>query len=468
MGRLLGAVLVTALALMAGLISRGQGSTQQLLPRLQAVADRATSVAFLDQRELSHVPGLAITVVTPSKGASDAVGGIGDLRSGARVRRGQVQPVGSVTKPFIAVLTMRLVENGKLQLSEGVLQIAERYGGPGAALTRLATRYRARLDGVDLRELLSHTSGLFDFSESDRFAQAVLKRPLAHRSLRVLARWGLQHKPYFRPGAPGKWQYSSTNTVLEAMILEAVTKRSIAEQVNSLIKGIGLKHTYYDPTPSELRRPPIGRLLLHGYQPALAGDPNRKFYSSIARPRKAQLILRPPVTQVTAGLPRTGRATETSRLKRAQRFRYFDVTDGYSLSLAGPAGSLVSNPRDLAKFWTAFLGGRLVHPATIEAMEQTVPTGKNAGYGLGLTELTMPAGSLWDGSPKVKLFGHGGAIFGYNTGSFYVEDHGIIFSQTLNVLPTQNINEHIFSNVLRVALRRELRERGGHSNARVR
>jgi hypothetical protein len=43
---------------MAGLVSRGHGSTQQLLPRLPAVADRATSVAFLDQRELSHVPGL--------------------------------------------------------------------------------------------------------------------------------------------------------------------------------------------------------------------------------------------------------------------------------------------------------------------------------------------------------------------------------------------------------------------------
>jgi D-alanyl-D-alanine carboxypeptidase len=74
--------------------------------------------------------------------------------------------------------------------------------------------------------------------------------------------------------------------------------------------------------------------------------------------------------------------------------------------MAGPAGSGISTTADLTTFIGALLGGRLLRPTELAAMQQTGTSGGGLGYGLGLQRLETPCGTYW---------GHAGGIPGYNT-----------------------------------------------------
>jgi D-alanyl-D-alanine carboxypeptidase len=67
------------------------------------------------------------------------------------------------------------------------------------------------------------------------------------------------------------------------------------------------------------------------------------------------------------------------------------------------AGALVSDASDLARFYTALLGGKLFSKATLHEMEQTVPAG-NGSDGLGIFAAHLSCGIAW---------GHDGGILDY-------------------------------------------------------
>src|SRR5207248_8833144 len=74
---------------------------------------------------------------------------------------------------------------------------------------------------------------------------------------------------------------------------------------------------------------------------------------------------------------------------------------------------IVSTAGDLARFFTALLGGRLLPPDLLAQMLATQPTGTRAGlllpdyrYGLGVHSFRFPCGTAW---------GHDGDLFGYFT-----------------------------------------------------
>jgi D-alanyl-D-alanine carboxypeptidase len=80
------------------------------------------------------------------------------------------------------------------------------------------------------------------------------------------------------------------------------------------------------------------------------------------------------------------------------------------------AGNLVSNAADIAHFWRALLGGKLLAPAQLKAMKTTVPAwkGTQIRYGLGIQEIPSPCGTRW---------GNGGDIAGY-TNIFHNSEDG--------------------------------------------
>ena len=67
------------------------------------------------------------------------------------------------------------------------------------------------------------------------------------------------------------------------------------------------------------------------------------------------------------------------------------------------AGGLVSNATDLARFFTALLGGKIFSQATLREMEQTVAAG-NGSDGLGIFAAHLSCGTAW---------GHDGGILDY-------------------------------------------------------
>ncbi|MGW4471147.1 serine hydrolase domain-containing protein [Nonomuraea sp. NPDC004354] len=74
------------------------------------------------------------------------------------------------------------------------------------------------------------------------------------------------------------------------------------------------------------------------------------------------------------------------------------------------AGQLVSTPRDVNRFLSALLGGKLLKPAMLEQMKRTVSVAgapQGWGYGLGLTKIPLSCGGL--------AWGHSGDVGGYST-----------------------------------------------------
>lgn len=141
---------------------------------------------------------------------------------------------GSLTKSFIATVVLQLAAEGQLSLSDTV----ERYlpglvrgaGNDGRALT--------------LRSLLTHTSGLYDFTAET--GGTVPVTPL--QAVRI----ALTHPPAER----GSYSYSNTNYVLLGLVVEQVTGRSYAaEAERRIIAPLGLTGTSFPGSRTSLPFP---------------------------------------------------------------------------------------------------------------------------------------------------------------------------------------------------------------------
>ena len=116
-------------------------------------------------------------------------------KTGERVTTGTVFALGSVTKTFIAALVLKLSEEGVLHL--------------GDQLARWVPHFPDS-KRITIRQLLNHTSGVFDVTEDPAFFEAQLAHPRERwTARRILSFVG---RPRFAPGAD--WSYSNTNYIL--------------------------------------------------------------------------------------------------------------------------------------------------------------------------------------------------------------------------------------------------------------
>ena len=137
--------------------------------------------------------------------------------------------VGSISKIFTAVMTMQLIEEKKLRLE-----------------TKLS-KYFPKIENADkisIEDLLHHRSGIKDYINQDSITQEELDAPdLKQNILNKI----LNYESIAEPNT--KFEYSNSNYYLLGSIIETITKKSFAENVETrIVKKIGLKNTYY---PSE-------------------------------------------------------------------------------------------------------------------------------------------------------------------------------------------------------------------------
>jgi len=136
--------------------------------------------------------------------------------------------VGSVTKTFVAAVTLQLVDEGMLDLEDPI---------------DLWLPSLANIDGaVTIRQLLNHTSGLYSFTEHpDRNDSIIADIDRVWTPDETLRAFVLP--PYQAPGVA--FRYSNTNYVLLGMVIEAVTgSRFSAELRSRILDPLGLSRTY--------------------------------------------------------------------------------------------------------------------------------------------------------------------------------------------------------------------------------
>jgi len=222
---------VTGIAVTAMLATPTTATEPRLLDRMtqQLVRDGA--------------PGALAVLRTPS-GVRRAHAGLGRRLPRVPLVATDRFRVASVTKTFVAVVVLQLVDEGRLRLDQPVASILPGLV-PGA-------------DSITIRALLGHTSGLSDFLDDEAFVRAVIAHPGRAWSPRRLVSIATSHPLLFQPGHG--WSYSNTNYIVLGLVVEAVTGTTIGEQLEQRIfTPLRLDHTSF---PSRLR---MAGAHAHGY-----------------------------------------------------------------------------------------------------------------------------------------------------------------------------------------------------------
>ena len=165
-------------------------------------------------------------------------GGRSELRTGDRITERHRFQIGSVTKTLVATVALQLVEDDELQLSDSV----ERWL-PGL----VPNGHR-----ITVEHLLSHRSGLYNFTDSPRFEWTQEWIP---NDLLALA---TTESPVHAPGTHSS--YSNTNYVLLGLMVERVTGRHLATVVQQRVFDVA-EMSDSSMTPGRVTESPR----VHGY-----------------------------------------------------------------------------------------------------------------------------------------------------------------------------------------------------------
>ncbi|WP_328332962.1 beta-lactamase family protein [Kribbella sp. NBC_00382] len=303
------------------------------------------------QRELDSVAGAtavgALAEVRDGKGVWRGTSGVAVRGTSRPVPVDGLFRVGSITKTFVATVVLQLVAEGRVRLEDSV----ERW------LPGVVPNGR----NITLRQLLNHTSGLYDYVKAvpkppspEFFADRWRTRTASEQIQQALA-----HPPTSQH--PGKeYAYSNTGYLLLGEVIQKVTGRTYGQEIERrVIRPLRLRGTVMPGTSPWIPGPHP-----HGYVPT--------------------------------DLNLTG---------------YVDYTE-LNPTLFGAGGDMISTTHDLNRFFGALLGGRLLPKYLLKQMETAgTPT---HDYGLGL--------SWKDTTCGIRVYGNDGDALAYNAWSFSSAD----------------------------------------------
>jgi D-alanyl-D-alanine carboxypeptidase len=193
-------------------------SAQQLSP------DTAAKVAAIAQKVLadSGVPSASVGIVQGGHVVYTQAFGLARVLPPIPAEASMAYPIGSISKQFTATAILVLQQQGKLSLQDPVSKFFPE-------LTRSSE--------VKIINLLTHTSGYQDYAPQDYTIPAW---KLPGDPLAVVHQFA--GKPLdFDPGT--QWQYSNTNFVIAALIVQKVSGEPFAKFLReNVLQPAGLEH----------------------------------------------------------------------------------------------------------------------------------------------------------------------------------------------------------------------------------
>ena len=267
----------------------------------------------------------------------------------------------SVSKAFSAAIALQLVQEGRLALEDTIAQ-------------RRPDLPRA-WGNVTVRQLLNHTSGVPDYTQSAGFRKQFQTSPRAYVSPRKIISWVAGKRLEFGPGS--RFEYSNTDNIVVGLIAERITSTSYGELLRRRVfERLGLGHTSF-PATVGLPRP-----FIHGY---------------LVEPGK------PPQ----------------------------DSSEFLNPSGAWASGAIVSTPADLNAFVRGLLGGRLFGQLAQAEQLRFVPGGRSSPPGPGRNAAGL--GIFRYRSRCGTVYGHTGNFPGYVQWAAASRDGSRAVTTSLNI-----------------------------------
>ena len=324
-----------------------------------AAVDAAAAAAIAAKA----TPGIQVCVRRKGRTVYSRAFGSADLEHGVALTPQSPCRIGSVTKQFTAATILLLAQDGKLGLDDSLAKYVPDF---------------PRAGDITLRRMLSHTSGLGNYTNTATRAAFIQSSRTDYDTDALVALLKAGEGQRFEPGAA--WAYSNTAYVLLGVIIGKVAGKPYGEVMRErLFAPLGLTHTAIDDASEVLP----GRAV--GY----SNDP-----------------------------------------KAATGFRNASFI---SMTVPGAAGNLRSTMGDLCAWHEALLGGKVLKAESLTAMLAPALTNtdalpKNArgtevryGFGLGLDDV--------EGR---KCVAHGGGIQGFGTNLQTFPDSGVTIAQVVN------------------------------------
>ena len=256
--------------------------------------------------------------------------GFADVDKNISAHRMTKYKIGSVTKTFTAVMIMQLIEEKKLNLQTKLNRFYPKI--PNA-------------EKITIYDLLHNRTGIVDYINGDSITAKNIYR---FHSKEEMIQKITDYKPLFEPGT--KHEYSNSNYNLLGYIIETLTKKSYAENIQTrIVKKANLLNTYF---------------------------PQGKIETSIGE--------------------------SYSYLFNGTKW---EKVEEWENSIAYSAGAIISTPADLTRFMYALFDGKLVKPSSLEQMKEI-----KEGYGKALMQFPFGERRFYGHTGGIENFR---AVVGY-------------------------------------------------------
>jgi D-alanyl-D-alanine carboxypeptidase len=307
-------------------------------------ADAALDRALKELVSMKDGPPGVIAVVQRGTRRKVHTFGVRNIKGGLPMRVDDRMRIASAAKAFSGAVALSLVSKGALSLNDTI----------GKRLPKLPRSWHE----ITLRQLLNHTSGLPDILEDRDFIKAFLASLGKAPPPKKLLTYVYDHHPPLRFDPGSKYQYSNSDNIAVALMVEAATGTSYEHQLRERVyRPLGLKKTSLPHGPN-LRKP-----FIHGYDNVPSQDPPE------------------------------------------------DISELVAAGWAWASGGIVSTPAELNAFIRGYVGGKLFDERTRAKQRRVIEgggseppgPGKNSA-GLAIFRYQTRCGTVW---------GHTGNTPGY-------------------------------------------------------
>jgi D-alanyl-D-alanine carboxypeptidase len=210
-----------------------QNCTVELVASSKSHPRSAALQELMDEYVGRGLPAINLMVSDPA-GTFISSSGMADIKNGIRMQPCHISKSASITKMFMTVLTLKLQEEGVLRIDDPLTLY----------LSSDDLKDIENATQVSLRDLMRHSTGIYDVITDEGFYLQVLNDPTRHWAPSDLLKFVRGKKADFKPNSTSG--YSNTNTLLLSMAINKATGVPHSQLLRSkIIEPLGLNDTYY-------------------------------------------------------------------------------------------------------------------------------------------------------------------------------------------------------------------------------
>ncbi|MEM9111386.1 MAG: serine hydrolase domain-containing protein [Planctomycetota bacterium] len=218
------------LLLLTGCAVKGESSSNPPAFPAGATLDEKITIT----REHLVLPGAVVAVHEGDEVLIDKAYGVASLETNAPLTKGHHFRIASMTKPFLGVVMLQLVDEGRLKLDDPVAKYVD--GVPAG-------------DKITVRMLAQHTSGLMNYIAQPHVKEAFANEPERAWKKEQLLQFAFDAGAYFDP-EEGGFMYSNTNYLLLQMVIEKVEGKPLNDSIQARVcRPLGMDNTFYSIDP---------------------------------------------------------------------------------------------------------------------------------------------------------------------------------------------------------------------------